>query len=82
MVPATALLDLLALALMLYQHTLGPALSLFFDYAPTLHSFSQLLFNLLGKVLAEFLTIHLHPLPLNVHLGVPTKRLSHLDDNL
>ena len=76
------LLNLLVLVVMLNQDTLGPALPLPFNEAATLPSFGQLLFNLLGEVLAELLAVHCHPLSLNVHLGIPTKGLSHLEESL
>ncbi len=78
MVPITTLLDLLVLAVMLNKDTLGPALPLPFNEAATLHSFGQLIFNLLGKVLAELLAVQLYPFSLNVHLGIPTKGVCHL----
>jgi len=47
-----------------------------------LHSFDQLVFDLLGEVLAELLAVQLHPLSLNVHLGVPAKGMRHLQEYL
>jgi hypothetical protein len=67
---------------MLNEHALGPALPLSFDKATALHSFGQLVFDLFGEVLAELLAVKLHPLSLDVHLGVPAKGVRHLQEYL